>query len=416
MTSELFVWIYLPGEEEPVVAGKLEVSQTAAKKVGYFTYGQSYLARPEAIPIDPVGLPLRKGEQAINHLGGYPGAILDACPDTWGVRVINRLLGKREMPEGYLLLNDPGRAGNLAFSRSPKDPPKQLESREFPLSALLAAAEAVEQEAPVDKELLKALHPGTGGARPKCNIVENDAVWIAKFPSVNDKIISVPRLEHATMTLARRCGIDSAETMIRTISGRDVCLVRRFDRYIGDGRVYRKGFLSARTIFHADPAYVNLGTGSYSRISRWMPNFGATNDARKELFRRLVFNVVIRNDDDHELNHGLVHVEKDVFTLAKAYDLVPSRERREVHHHALLIGDSAAGTVANLVENCEAFTLSKDEARGIVAEIEQKVLTQWQEVFYEAGFGDEDLRKVDHVFKRIPAYEEEKPHQMGWLQ
>lgn len=406
MTSDLFVWIYLPEQDEPVVAGKLEVSATAAKKVGYFTYGQSYLSRREAIPIDPVTLPLKKGERTINDLGGYPGAILDACPDSWGMRVINRLNGRRVIPQGYLLLNDPGRAGCLAFSASPTDPPHQLASREFPLAALLAAAEAVENAAPVDQELLKALHPGTGGARPKCNIVEDDAVWIAKFPSADDKVISIPRLEHATMTLARRCGIDAAETRIRTVDGRDVCLVRRFDRQVEMGRVYRKGFLSARTLFHADPSYVNLGTGSYPRISRWMPKFGATAEARKELFRRLVFNVAIRNDDDHELNHGLVHVKNDAFTLAQAYDLLPSLDPRVVHHHALLIGDSAAGTVANLVDNCEAFLLGRDEALAIILEIEQKVLDQWQEVFYEAGFGDEDLRKVDHVFKRIPKHEE----------
>lgn len=413
MSSELFVWIYLPGRPEPVVAGRLEVAATAAKPIGYFTYGQSYLARPEAIPIDPVTLPLKKGERTIHDLGGYPGAILDACPDAWGIRVINRLKGKRPMPQGYLLLNDPGRAGCLAFAESSREPPQPLESREFALSALLAAADAVEKDAPVDPELLKALHPGTGGARPKCNIVEDDAVWIAKFPSADDSIISVPRLEHATMMLARRCGIDAAETRIRTVDGRDVCLVRRFDRHIEEGRVYRKGFLSARTIFHADPSYVSLGTGSYSRISRWMPKFGATAAARQELFRRLVFNVAVRNDDDHELNHGLVHVEKDVFTLAQAYDLAPSLVPRKVHHHALLIGASAAGTVANLVDSCEAFLLSRDEALEIVTDIERKVLDQWQEVFYEAGFGDEDLRRMHHVFRPIPRDEDEKPHPMG---
>lgn len=413
MTSELFVWIYLPDKDEPVVAGKLDVARTAAKKVGYFTYGKSYLARPEAIPIDPVTLPLKKGETSINDLGGYPGAILDACPDAWGLRVINRIEGKREMPRGYLLLNDPGRAGCLAFSESPVDPPQQLASREFPLAALLAAAAAVENDAPVDQELLKALHPGTGGARPKCNIVENDAVWIAKFPSADDKSISIPRLEHATMTLARQCGIDAAETRLRVVDGRDVCLVRRFDRHVENGRIHRRGFLSARTVFHADPAYANVGTGSYPRIARWMPKFGATTAARKALFHRLVFNVAIRNDDDHELNHGLVHVEKDVFTLAKAYDLVPSLDPRTVHHHALLIGASAAGTVANLVDNSEAFSLSRDEALEIIGEIERKVLDQWQEVFYEAGFGDEDLWKMNHVFKRIPQDEKEKARHLG---
>lgn len=402
MTSELFVWIYLPLRDAPVVAGRIEIAATVAAAVGYFTYGRSYLDRPDAIPIDPVALPLRKGEIPVSDLGGYPAVVLDACPDTWGIRVINRLVGKREIPRGYLLLNDPGRAGCLAFSESSDQPPVELASREFPLADLLAAAEAVENDQPVDQELLKALHPGTGGARPKCNILEGDAVWIAKFPSADDKIISIPRLEHATLSLARRCGIDAAATRLREINGRDICLVKRFDRVIANGRIYRKGFLSARTIFHADPNYARVGTGSYQRIARWMPRFGVSRDARLELFRRLVFNVVIGNDDDHELNHGLVHLERDAFTLSSAYDLVPGLDQRQVRRHALLIGESGAGTVENLLSVCDAFGLSREGARQIVTETEAKVLDQWQEVFHEAGFGADDLHTLGGAFRRIP--------------
>jgi serine/threonine-protein kinase HipA len=120
-----------------------------------------------------------------------------------------------------------------------------------------------------------------------------------------------------------------------------------------------------------------------------------------ELFRRLVFNVAIRNDDDHELNHGLVHLERDAFTLSSAYDLVPGLNRHEVHRHALLIGESGAGTVENLLSVSDAFGLSRDDARRIVTEIETTVLDRWQESFYEAGFGDEDLHKLADVFRRI---------------
>lgn len=409
MSSEiLYVWVHLPEEVDPVVAGRLEVSRTAAKKVGKFNYGQSYLSRQDAVPIDPVSLPLRKGVETFTDLGGYPGAIMDACPDAWGKRVIDRLKGKQAFPQGYLLLNDPGRAGCLAFTNSPDEPPKPLASREFPLPELLAAAEAVEAGQPVDRELLKALHPGTGGARPKCNIVEDGEVWIAKFPSADDKIISIPRLEHASMTLARLCGIDAAETRMRVVDGKDVCLVRRFDRYSRDGRILRRGFLSARTVFHADSGFAAVGTGSYPRLSRWLPRFGGGAEERIQLFRRLVFNVAVRNDDDHELNHGLVHVDKDRFTLAQAYDIVPNLQKMPVHRHALLIGDSAAGTVANLVENAESFALARDEALGIVREIERKVRENWLDMFYEAGFGDEDIRKVEQVFRAIPEYDLEK--------
>lgn len=403
MNSEaLFVWVHLPGQEEPVVAGRFTLAQTAAEKIGRFVYGQSYLARKEAIPLDPVVLPLKKGEFSFTALSGFPGVLLDACPDRWGIKVIDRLAGKREYPQGYLLLNDPGRAGNLAFSLSAKDAPLEMSSREFSLPELQAAAEAVEAGKPVDPELLRALHPGTGGARPKCNVIEGNGIWIAKFSSLKDPNISVPRLEHATMQMARLCGINAAETRIITIDGKDVCLVRRFDRHLEEGKVFRRGFLSARSVFFADPGFAAVGTCSYGRLSRWIPRYGCSPECRRELFRRMVFNCVVRNDDDHELNHGLVHVKGDVYDLAPAYDIVPNLQLHRVHHHALLIGETAAGTIENLVGNAEAFNVSREEAAAIIKDIESKARENWQDVFYEAGFGDEDLRKIEHVFRRLP--------------
>lgn len=185
MSSEtLFVWIYLPDLVSPVVAGRLQINTTAAGvNVGQFVYGKSYLARGNAISIDPCTLPLRDRPSEFSSLGGYPGAIIDACPDRWGIRVIDRLYGQQVFPSGYLLTNDPGRAGVLAFSRAAEEIPRELASRQFSLADLLGAAEAVEADRTVDPELLQALHPGTGGARPKCNIVEDGSVWIAKFPS-----------------------------------------------------------------------------------------------------------------------------------------------------------------------------------------------------------------------------------------
>lgn len=404
MTSDdVFVWVYLPGRQTPVVAGRLALSHTAAGKLGHFTYGRSYLERKEAIPLDPVALPLKKGEYAFTALSGFPGAILDSCPDRWGVKVIDRLVGQQDYPRGYILRNDPGRSGALAFSTGAKEVPQEQSSREFSLAELLAAAEDVEANRPVDSELLKALHPGTGGARPKCNIVENNAVWIAKFPAMDDEtLVSIPRLEHATMRLGRLCGISTAETLIREVEGRDVCLVRRFDREVTNNQTYRRCFLSARSVFYADPAYAAVATPSYARLSRWMPRYGCTAAQRKALFRRMVFNCVVKNVDDHELNHGLVHVHGDTFELAPAYDIVPSLKRHAVHHHAMLVGDSGAGTIAKLVSVAEAFTLNRDEALAIIHEIQRTALEHWQDVFYEAGFGEEDLRAVAHVFQALP--------------
>lgn len=416
MTSEaLFVWIYLPEQTAPVVAGRLELARTQAGVVGRFVYGKSYLGRADAVPLDPVALPLKAGEQTFTALSGFPGVILDACPDRWGIKVIDRMEGSKDYPQGYILMNDPGRSGNLAFSRSPLAHPVELASREYPLRDLLFAAEAVEADEPVDPELLKALHPGTGGARPKCNVVDEEGVWIAKFPSIeDDPAISEPRLEHAVLRLGRACGLNTAESRILSVEGRDVCLVRRFDREVRDGTVLRKGFLSARTVFYADPGYAALATGSYARLARWSARYGCTEADRREIFRRMVFNCVVRNTDDHELNHGLVHSAGVSFRLAPAFDVVPSLGVRRIYHHALLISDSAAGTVENLVGSAGAFGLSRDEALNEIDTIQGRALDAWPEVFYEAGFGDEDLRRVEHLFRPLPARAEAAPG-IGYL-
>lgn len=407
MTSELYIWIYLPGQHQPIVAGKLSITNTAVGRVGSFTYGKSYLSNPSAIPIDPVSLPLHGNIGRFTSLNGYPSAIMDSCPDRWGIQVINRIQGEQAIPLGYLLLNDPGRSGCLAFSKSAVIPPEELSGREFSLAELLHAAEAVEESKPVDIELLKALHPGTGGARPKCNIVDDGAVWIAKFPSSGDTPpISIPRLEHASMTLARACGINAAETRIKVVDGKDICLVRRFDRVLTNGIITRLGYLSARTVFYGDAGFDRFKIGSYPRLARWLHRFGTNYDGASELFRRMVFNCAIRNTDDHELNHGLVFDFARGYILSPAFDVLPQMKPHQIYQHALIIGDSAAGTINNLLSAHESFGLKKEEAAEIIGNVFAFVQEHWQDTFYECGFGDDEIHRVEKYFQRIPLNDE----------
>lgn len=133
-----------------------------------------------------------------------------------------------------------------------------------------------------------------------------------------------------------------------------------------------------------------------------MPRYGCPPEDRQELFRRMAFNCLVRNTDDHELNHGLLHVKHDTFELAPAYDIVPSLQRHAVHRHALLIGETGAGTLSNLISNAEAFAMNRDEALACVLAMQRTVLETWQETFYAAGFDDQGLRAVEHVFKPLP--------------
>ncbi len=413
MTSEeLFVWIHLPGSHEPVVAGRMIISHpVTGANIGKFTYGRSYIERSNAIPIDPVTLPLHGEISDFTTLLGYPGVILDSTPEMWGRKVIDKLMGQHTFPHGYLLINDVSRAGCLAYSTSPTEPPVELSNLErtvFSLSDLAMAAESVESDREIDAALLRALATGSGGARPKCTIIEDGAVWIAKFPSTKDSpLISIPRLEHASMTLARLCGINAAETKLIREGGKDICLVKRFDRELVDGKIIRNGFLSANSVFYADPGFSAIGTGSYARLARWLGRYGASSDQRKEIYRRMVFNVAIRNSDDHERNHGLLQRRDGYFDLSKAYDVLPAINPTPVHTHSMLIGETADGTVSNLLSNASAFGLDAEEARALIEDIQAKIAHHLHEVFYESGFGDEDMARVEKYFRKIPASIEE---------
>ncbi|MDD4928790.1 MAG: HipA domain-containing protein [Gallionella sp.] len=403
MTSDLYVWMFLPGEYRPVVAGRLSLSLTPAGRVGRFVYGKSYLSNKNAIPIDPVALPTHGNIEPFLSLGGYPGAIMDSCPDRWGIKVINRLLGEQPYPDGYILLNDPGRVGCLAFSTSADTPPEELASREFELEDLLRASQLIERNQAVDDELLRALHPGTGGARPKCNITDKEAVWIAKFPSADDPVqISTPRLEHASMTLAKLCGINAAETRLLSVNGSDICLVRRFDRVVKSDGIARLGYLSARTVFNSDPDFQRFKIASYARLSRWLSRFGTSPDGRAELYRRMVFNCSVRNTDDHELNHGLVFDPQCGYVLSPAFDIVPQMVPHRIYHHAMMTGETAAGTFDNMLSACAAFGLEKDQAVQIIYEIQSLIKSHWQDVFYECGCGEEEIRYLERYFSPVP--------------
>lgn len=402
-SDSLFVWVYLPGKSQPVVSGRLDISRTVAGALGKFIYGQSYLSRKDAIPLDPVTLPLCNSVHEFTSLNGFLGIVLDSCPYRWGIKVIDRLVGQLKYPTGYLLLNDPGRIGALAFSLSANDIPKELESREFKLNDLMHAAESVEKGLYVNPELLKALHPGTGGARPKCNVIDGDAIWIAKFPSIDDSsIISVPRLEHATMTLADLCGIRVAKTKIEVIDCRDVCFVKRFDRELTSSGILRTNYLSARSVFFGSNRFESVGTGSYGRFARQLQKYGCPIEEKHELYRRMVFNVAVRNSDDHELNHGLIHFKHGKWRLSPAFDIVPTTVFHHVYQHAILIGDSTAGTISNLLSNAEAFELSRAQARSVIDDVQSLIADNWLDTFYSAGFDDESIRNIERCFSPIP--------------
>ena len=234
-----YVYIQLPGTTTVVTCGRYEHQVLPnGNGIGRFAYGRSYLARKDAVPIDPYHLPLRRGTVETGRLGGVFGAIRDAAPDSWGQRVIERALGRTELSILDLLLHSPeDRIGALSFGNGPT-PPAIVRpfNRVIQLPTLLEVARQVEEEPistqPVDPQLHELLIQGSsalGGARPK-NVVEDENVlWVAKFPAKGDRWNNAA-VEAAMLELARRCGIQAPPTRIEQIGSQSVLLVRRFDR------------------------------------------------------------------------------------------------------------------------------------------------------------------------------------------
>ena len=238
--NEAFVWIWLPGETEPVVVGKLTVEGEQL----LFNYGKSYLARSNAIAIYDPELSLQAGE--IPLLAGLtmPGCIRDASPDAWGRRVIiNKKLSLKGMKTDsaqldeltYLLESGSDRIGALDFQRSATEY-KPRSMGKASLGDLLQSAERVEKGLPLSSELDQALQHGTsiGGARPKAQIETNDKKYIAKFSSATD-LYSVVKTEYIGMRLAALAGLNVAPVSLKRAMHKDVLLIERFDRIQSEG-------------------------------------------------------------------------------------------------------------------------------------------------------------------------------------
>ena len=254
---EAFVWIWLPGETQPVVAGRL----VADNNQYFFNYGQTYLNRTNAISIYPGELPLRPG--VLENLKGLnmPSCLRDASPDAWGRRVIiNKKFGLKKSEADldqldeitYMLESGSDRIGALDFQVSATEyVPRQVEHAS--LEELITSAERVEAGIPLTPELDRALHHGSsiGGARPKALIDSGKKKYIAKFSSSSD-VYNVVKGEFIAMRLAQYAGINVAPVTLTQSSNKDVLLIERFDRIYDEDGWKRKAMVSALTLLGLD--------------------------------------------------------------------------------------------------------------------------------------------------------------------
>lgn len=396
MTSELaaaeaYVWVWLPGSPDPVVAGRLAPTPAGLQ----FNYGLSYLERPGAVPLYLPELPLQAGLLPLPTGLSMPGCLRDAAPDAWGRRVILHQRGQRGADPAvlgelvYLLGSGSNRIGALDFQASPTHYVARGDGGAT-LEQLMESASCIEQGLPLAPGLAQALQHGTsiGGARPKASLENEGTQWIAKFSSSTD-LYPVVKAEFIAMRLAAQAGLDVAPVRLVQAAGRDVLLVQRFDRSRqGDGWL-RHGMVSALTLLGLDE--MMAAYASYEDLAEIIRHrSGQPVRDLRELFGRLVFNILCGNTDDHARNHAAFW-DGTHLALTPAFDICPQlRTGQEASQAMKITGNQRLSQLTTCVAAAPAFLLSEAGAKAIIDGQLQALHAHWTATCEEARLGPAD--------------------------
>lgn len=391
-TSErAYVWTWLPGATEPVVAGRVD----AAGALVRFRYAPEYLERPDAISLYSQELPLKRGVIAPAPGLNIAGSIRDGSPDGWGRGVIDYRRGVQPGVLGeidYMLESGSNRFGALDFQRSATSYAQRDEAAS--LDELYEAAELLESGSALTPALDAALNHGTtiGGARPKATLRDADGrERIAKFSSSSDRVFSVVNAEAAMLHLARSVGIDVPGFEVVPSLGREALVVDRFDRIRG-GRVHA---VSALTMVQQDE--MNARYATYPDILDVLTGPYGDPHAQpgRDLFTRIAFNMAISNSDDHARNHAALW---DGFrlTLSPAYDLAPGNRSGETAFQAMSYGRDGEreSRFATLVGVSETYGLRRADALDIVDAMVETIDSSWEEAADVARLTARDRRTL----------------------
>lgn len=239
-----------------------------------------------------------------------------------------------------------------------------------------------------------------GGARPKVTIEDGHCLYLAKLPEKRDKH-NMQRIEYATLELARAAGLNVCGTRIESVGKAEALILLRFDREWNPdiGTDARHGLASGLTVLNAEDGIRGRERWSYLLLADEIRRWSVKPDAdRLELFKRMVFNAMVTNNDDHPRNHAMLRTTAS-WRLSPAYDIVPvpllSLERRDL---ALEVGKfGRAASLYNILSDCGAFGLSREEAETVIAQMEQ-VVRGWKEFFFRYGVEE---RSIEYIGQAI---------------
>ena len=393
-SSRVYVWTWLAGREEPVVAGAVDAADDGRL---HFVYGRSYLERTDAVSLYEPELPLQRGGQPPPYGMELAGCLADGAPDAWGRRVILRRLlagdaGNADtsaLPEiTYLLESGTDRVGANDFQASPET--YVARETRATLEELLLASDRLQAGERYSEEIDWALNAGSsaGGARPKAHVTAADGrALIAKFSTPTDTY-PVVKGEAVALELARRAGLTVAASERTTVGDRDVLLVERFDRTPGRSR--RHGLVSALTLLSLSEMHARYAT--YPDLAHTIrARFTHPRVALVELYSRMVFNVLIGNRDDHARNHAAFWNGRDL-TLTPAFDLDPQPRDTGEASQAMAItraGDRRS-RLATCIDASADFLVSEAQAHDIVDRLVQTIRDEFDDAADMAGLTDLD--------------------------
>jgi len=397
VTDELYLW-WLGEPDRPTLIGTLRLLR-ATSGVS-LQYSPNWLRRGFPLSED---VPLTDGEHLPTERSTAIGAVEDARPDRWGERVI-RFIDKppRLSVLEYLFFAGDERFGALGVSTSadaylpqPSGPLPQLADVEE-IRELVRKLEANE---PVPEDKRRLIAPGTtlGGARPKALIELDGRQWVVKFAELGDST-DAPLIEHSCLSLAAKAGIRVAETRPIRLSQGHAVAVLRFDREVDGTRVRRvhaqSGFVALRAEGNA-PGYPELA----QLLRRRGPVEGGVAKAQmRELFRRMVFNILMDNTDDHEKNHVLLMDDAQHLQLAPAFDVLPTAQA--LGYQQMRVGANANdSTIHNALSEAAQFGLSKAESMAETARVAQ-VCALWKSHFAQSGVTARDLEYLSQFIDR----------------
>jgi serine/threonine-protein kinase HipA len=408
--------VYVDLDGTPHLAGRLWTSVRGARQAATFEYDEAWQADPRRFALEPA-LQLGPGTFHTPEGRSIFAALGDSAPDRWGRTLIARnerrlARSERRVPrtlfemDFVLAVSDFSRQGALRFARDEGGPflapdgetvvPPLVE-----LPRLLAASDHVLTDTEGDEDLRLLLAPGSslGGARPKASVLETDgSLAIAKFPASSDPY-PVVLWEAVALELAAAAGITVPEWRLHDVDGRAVLILRRFDRK-EQGQV-RRPFLSAMSMLGSKDG----DQRSYPEIADALRRYGArTRRDLAELWRRMVFNVLISNTDDHLRNHGFLYQGTDGWVLSPAYDLNPTPVdlKPRVLSTTIDVDGDPSASIELALEVTGYFDLDRAGARKIVREV-SAAISRWSEVARRVGLAAGDCSRLETAFEHADA-------------